>query len=170
MGKQTKNIPQWVKDAKYKFCAVCGRTDDLQYCHWEPDNGHNTVPENIFVLCSKHHNEWHDVKRKSSLNKLIKDGIGKAKERGVKVGRKPANGEHIIRAIAERSTQFNPDSMTTEREIREQLGIKEVCYCKYKRKLIEAMKANVWPYEWEKPKQVRNRPEYEWVILKMRGA
>ena len=56
-------VPQWVKDAKPNFCAVCGKTNDLQYHHWIPVAiGGETVPENIIVLCAKHHQELHEQK------------------------------------------------------------------------------------------------------------
>ena len=172
MGKGRSTIPQWVKDSKYKFCAVCGRTDDLQYHHWEPYNGHNDVPENIIVLCAKHHQEFHQQSGKIKHNKLVKDGIAEAKKRGVHVGRKPAdgeNGERIMRTIAEKSTQFNSDSLVTEKEIMAELGLGLTCYCKYKNRLIETMNADVWPYKWSKPSQIMKRPMYDQVIKRMRG-
>lgn len=164
------SIPQWVKDAKYHFCAVCGRTDDLQYHHWEPDNGHNTVPENIIVLCAKHHQEFHGQGGKIKHNRLVKEGIAAARKRGVRVGRKPADHEKIMRTIAENSTQFNLDSKTTENEIMDMLGIKNVCYHNCKRELLNVMKAEVWPYSWPKPTQVRDHPMYEGKLKRLRGT
>jgi len=175
MSKNRSNIPQWVKDAKYKFCAVCGRTDDLQYHHFEPDNGHNTVPENILVLCAKHHQELHQQGGEVKHNVLIQEGIKRARERGVRIGKPPVDGENIIHAIAKHSTQFNDIGdegyePMTEHEIMAMLGIKEVCYCKYKRKLIEAMQGDEWPYCWAKPSVMRYRPLYDRVIKKMRDG
>lgn len=165
----SRTIPKWIKDQKYHFCAVCGRTDDLQYHHWEPDNGHNTVPENIIVLCAKHHQELHDQGGRIKHNYLIKQGMARAKEHGVRAGRKPANYEATMRAIAENSTQFNESSLMTEHEIMEMCGVKPVCYAKCKRMLMSAMQEDVWPYEWEKPKAVKHRPLYDRIIKKMRG-
>ena len=164
-----QTIPKWIKDSKYHFCAVCGRTDDLQYHHWEPFNGHNTVPENIIVLCAKHHQEFHNQGGRIKHNKLVKDGIARARERGVQFGRKPADGERIMKAIAENSTQFNETSLTTEHEIMAMLGVKEVCYAKYKRKLLSLMQEKVWPYSWDKPVQVRKHPLYDHCVKQMRG-
>lgn len=164
----SRTIPKWIKDQKYHFCAVCGRTDDLQYHHWEPFNGHNTVPENIIVLCAKHHQELHNQGGNIKHNKLIKDGIEKAREHGIRVGRKPADGEKIMKAIAAQSTQFNLDSTATENEIMEQLGIGAVCYNKYKRMLLSAMCGDIWPYDWEKPTQVRKHPIYSNKLKMMR--
>lgn len=168
-------IPKWIKDAKYHFCAVCGRTDDLQYHHWEPENGHNTVPENIIVLCAKHHQEWHGQSGRIKHNVLVKEGIARAKARGVKVGRKPtARAEDVIKFISENSTQFNdiydPNyKIMTEHEIMASLGVSTTCYSKYKRELMKAISEETWPYSWPKPKQFRNHPLYDHVIKKMRG-
>ena len=75
-----------------------------------------------------------------------------------------------MRLIAERSTQFNDGGeMHTETEIMEAAGVKNVCYHKCKRMLLDALKAEEWPYSWPKPVQVRNHPVYDYVIKKMRG-
>ena len=166
----SRTIPQWIKDQKYHFCAVCGRTDDLQYHHWEPDNGHNTVPENILVLCARHHQELHGQGGRIMHNHLVADGMARAQARGVRVGKPRADYEKVMRLIAERSTQFNVDSLTTEHEIMAAAGVKEVCYAKCKKMLFEAMAKDEWPYEWAKPTQVRNSPLYERVIHRLRGT
>lgn len=167
----SRSIPQWIKDQKYHFCAVCGRTDDLQYHHWTPIIlGGENVPENVIVLCAMHHQQFHEQGGAIKHNRLVKEGIAKAAANGVKVGRKPANHESIMRLIAENSTQFNADSMTTEHEIMEMAGVKEVCYSKCKRELFEAMAADEWPYSWPKPTKVRKTPLYDSFIKRKRGA
>jgi len=170
MGRR-ESIPTWVKEAKYEFCAVCGSTENLQYHHWRPYNGHNTVPENIIVLCGKHHDELHEIKKSGEIrhNYLVKQGIAKAQERGIHVGRNPTDYEKTMRLIAENSTQFNKESLTTEKEIMEMADVKPVCYAKCKRMLLSAMQEEVWPYDWKKPVQVRNRPEYEHKLKRIRG-
>ena len=37
------------------------------------------------------------------------------------------------------------------------------------RMLLSAMQEEVWPYDWKKPVQVRNRPEYEHKLKRIRG-
>ena len=74
-----------------------------------------------------------------------------------------------MRLIAENSTQFNPFSEVTEHEIMDMAGVKEVCYYKCKRMLLDALALDVWPYSWKKPKQVRNRPMYDRQIRRLRG-
>lgn len=164
-------IPQWIKDSKYHFCAVCGRTDDLQYHHWEPESlGGETIPENIIVLCAEHHKQIHNRGGEITHNYLIREGMKKYKENGGRLGRKPRIEEcDVLRAIAEKSTQFNDTSLITEREIMSELNLRPTQYSKYKKRLLEAMDADKWPYDWEKPKQVRLTPLYERVIKKKRG-
>lgn len=168
MGRAT--IPQWIKDRKYHFCAACGRTDELQYHHLIPVvDGGTDDPNNIVVLCAECHHKWHGVNGRVKYGKLIKEGIAKAKERGVHVGRKPADHENIMRLIAENSTQFNRDSLVTEHEIMDMAGVRPVCYSRCKQELLAAMDAEVWPYDWKKPLQIRNRPLYDYVIRDKRG-
>ncbi len=166
----SRTIPQWIKDKKYHFCAACGSDTDLQYHHLVPAAlGGKNVPENIIVLCGVCHQKWHMQNGRDHHNYLVKQGIAEAKKRGVKVGKPPADYEKVMRLIAEKSTQFNADSLTTEHEIMEMGGVKYVCYAKCKRMLFDGMRAEVWPYEWAKPVQVRNRPLYDRVIRKIRG-
>ena len=167
----SKTIPQWIKDAKYHFCAACGQEHDLQYHHLVPlSMGGENKPSNIVVLCAPCHQIWHRQNGADHHNYLVKEGIAKAQANGVHVGKPQAPYEKVMRLIAENSTQFNPKSLITEHEIMEMAGVKEVCYSKCKRMLLSAMKGDVWPYEWDKPTHVANRPLYDKVIKKMRGA
>lgn len=165
----SRTVPQWIKDKKYHFCAMCGKTEDLQYHHVEPANGHNTVFENIIVFCAPCHQKWHKQEGQVHHNYLVKQGIVKARERGVKVGKKPADYEKVMRLIAENSTQFNKSSLITEHEIMDMAGVKGVCYAKCKRMLLSAINGDNWPYSWPKPTYVANRPLYDGAIKRMRG-
>ena len=168
----SRKLPaKWIRDMLPKKCVNCGSTTGIVYHHIVPvELGGNEVPSNIAVLCSVCHGKVHYGKDGvMDHGQLVRHGIHRAMEHGVRVGRPPADGEHIMRVIAEQSTQFNKDSLITEAEIREKLGIKNVCYCKYKRKLKEAMNADVWPYAWEKPVQVRDMPIYEHKLKRLRG-
>ena len=172
----SKSVAQWIKDAKYHFCAACGSEHDLQYHHLVPvSKGGEDDPTNIIVLCAGCHQKWHQQGGRDHHNYLVKDGIARARERGVKVGKPNADYDNIMRLIATYSTQFNdfdnPDyEPHTEREIMEMAGVKPVCYHKCKRMLFDAMNADVWPYSWPKPKQVRNYPIYEQVVKRMRAG
>lgn len=167
-----REIPaKWIREMLPKKCINCGSTKGIVYHHIVPvEYGGNEVPSNIAVLCSVCHGKVHYGKSGViDHGELVKSGQMRAKAMGVTIGRKPADGEKIMRAIAEQSTQFNVYSLTTETEIMEQLGIKNVCYHKYKRRLLDLMQDDVWPYSWEKPVQVRDLPLYDRVIRKIRG-
>ena len=165
----SRTVPNWVKAAKPSFCAACGRTDDLQYHHLVPTIlGGKTEPSNIIVLCGPCHQKWHRQGGRDKHNHLVKEGIAKARERGVFVGKRPADAERIMRLIAENSTQFQDERLVTETEIMKMAGIESVCYHKYKRRLLALMDADEWPFEWEKPKVLRNRPLYDRVIKRLR--
>lgn len=169
-------VPQWIKDTKYHFCAACGKEDDLQYDHLVPVSlGGKTEPSNIIVLCAVCHQKRHKQNGSEHHNYLVKRGIAEAKKRGVRVGKAPADYEKIMRLIAENSTQFmenNPYDISrpryTEHEIMEIAGVKEVCYAKCKRMLIEAYNADKWPYEWHKPECMNNRPLYDRIVKEWR--
>ena len=172
----SRTVPQWIKDAKYHFCAACGNENDLQYHHLVPVVlGGKDEPSNIIVLCAVCHQKWHKQKGTDHHNYLVKQGIAEAKKRGVHVGKTPADYEKVMRLIAENSTQFRKISpydifrpRYTEHEIMEMAGVKEVCYAKCKRMLIEAYNADVWPYDWHKPEHMNNRPLYDKVIKEWR--
>lgn len=171
-GQSRQIVAKWIRDMMPKKCCNCGATKSIQYHHIVPViYGGNEVPSNVVALCSDCHSKVH-YGRGGVINHgdAVKKGIAAAKEHGVRVGRKPANGERIMRIIAENSTQFNMDSTTTETEIMEMLGIKSVCYHKYKRQLIDLMESDAWPYSWQKPTRVRNYPLYDGVIKKLRSA
>ncbi len=167
-----REIPaKWIRDMLPKKCVNCGSTKGIVYHHIVPvEFGGNEVPSNIAVLCSVCHGKVHyGEDGVIDHGMLVRSGQQRARANGKRIGRKPADGERIMRTIAERSTQFNENSKTTEGEIRESLGIKNVCYCKYKKKLMDAIRADVWPYDWEKPSHIANRPLYDRVIKRMRG-
>lgn len=151
----------------YPKCACCNTTKDLELAHINP-----RLPatfENLIVLCSNCHMLYfHDEKVVHRHADMVRESIKEAKDRGVRFGKKPADYENIMRLIAENSTQFNENSLTTEREIMEMAGVKSVCYAKCKRMLLEAMDKEEWPYEWQKPMQVRHYPMYEYMIKRMR--
>ena len=165
-----QRVSQHIINAKYHFCAACGSEHDLQYHHLVPVSlGGVDEPSNIIVLCATCHQKWHQQGGRVHHNYLVKHGIERAKERGVHVGKPQADYENVMKLIAQYSTQFNQDSLTTEHEIMAMAGVKEVCYAKCKRMLFNAMQADVWPYEWDKPTYVQNRPLYNKIIKRMRA-
>ena len=177
--------PKWVIDAMPKRCCKCGSTKNIVYDHIKPvvlGNETWTI-ENTRPVCNLcHRREVHgqvlvgQMEMLSNHSFLVREGIRKANERGVKNGRKGKNPETVLMIIAENSSQFNDvyDSdyeLKTEREVMQMVGLKSVsAYEKYKKMLVEAMKADVWPYAFNKPKYLSNRPMYEHQIKRMREA
>ena len=175
MSRQT--VSKAIKEALPKMCCNCGTTEHLTYHHIVPiAYGGRDILTNVAVLCSDCHSTVHYGRAGViPYSDAIKEGIAKAKERGVHVGKPCADYDHIMQLIAKYSTQFNniDDAnyeLHTETEIRDMAGVKPVCYAKCKRMLIDAMESDVWPYDWEKPKVFNNRPLYDRVIKKMRGG
>lgn len=164
-------IAKWMRDALPHKCVNCGSDRGLVYHHIVPvSNGGNDVISNIAVLCTVCHSKVHYTESHMiDHGELVREGIAKARERGIRVGRKPADHERIMKLIAENSTQFNMDSLVTEHEIMEMAGVGMSCYSKCKRQLYKAMKSGEWPYDWAKPVRVRNYPLYDHVIRDMRG-
>ena len=163
-------VAKWIRDILPKKCMNCGSTTGLTYHHIVPHElGGLDVPSNIAVLCTKCHAKIHYGKSGViDHGDLVRKGIAKAKEKGVRLGRKGIDHERVMRLIAENSTQFNPESMMTEHEIMEMAGVKWTCYCQCKRELYEEMAKDDWPYEWDKPRKFLNMPIYEHKIVRIR--
>lgn len=160
-----------MKDKIGRECVNCHATADLVYHHIIPLSmgGEDTI-NNMVCMCGACHDRIHYGKAGAfSHSEAVKAGIKVAKARGVHFGRKPVDHDHIMQTIIENSTQFNPCSHTTEREIMEMLGIKLTTYCKVKRELLRAIKEDVWPYSFDKPKYVAKRPMYDHVVKDIRG-
>lgn len=81
--KHKSNI--WTEDRLIKmgFCFECGANDEIHYHHIVPHSkgGRQTIP-----LCLNCHSKVHD--RKITSKELLREGREKAKERGVRFGRK----------------------------------------------------------------------------------
>lgn len=152
-------------------CVNCHSKNDLTYHHIVPLNlgGHDEI-SNMVCLCRRCHSLIHyGDSNIMAHSDAIKRGIKKAQAKGIKVGKKPVDEEKAVQTIAENSTQFNCNSLTTEGEIMKMLGIKATAYHKYKRRLISALFADEWPYSFAKPKMIAAHPTYERVLLKARG-
>ena len=164
-------IPPNVRKKKLRacpFCVVCGTDKSLELNHIDPAKP--STFDNLIVVCSKHHGVWHEFSTQNRHTDKVKNGMIEAKARGTRLGRPPKyDKEKVMRLIAENSTQFNLFSKTTESEIMEMAGVRPTCYAKYKRELLNAMDADVWPYDWPKPKRRMNRPLYDNQIKKLRG-
>ena len=168
MGRRQK-VAKWIIEMLPKKCVNCGATTDLNYHHIVPVKcGGNDVPSNVAVLCGKCHDAVHYTETgKISHSELTKEAIQRAKERGVKFGRKAADYENIMRLVAEHSTMFKGGDWT-EGEIMEAAGVQHVCYCKVKRIMKEELASGQWNHDFAKPKMVRNVPLYDHLIKRLR--
>ena len=76
---------------KLDFCVICGSKTDLQHHHIIPKSkGGDDHQHNFLTLCTEHHSMIHQIKPGywNEMRRLQKEGFVKAKERGVKFGRK----------------------------------------------------------------------------------
>lgn len=168
MGRKT--APRWVREALPKRCCNCGRTDDLHYHHIVPVTyGGTNALSNWAVFCGICHDKIHYGDHgEIDHGAAVRNGIKNAQANGVRVGRNAADGEAIMRAIAEHSSMFIDDDAWTEPEIRQSLSISDTCYHKYKRKLLADMENSIWAHGFQKPRRIRQMPLYEWYIKQLR--
>ena len=69
---------------KLDFCAVCGSTDNLHFHHFIPVKCGGTDDDtNILTLCYEHHMQIHGLRPLINYRELQKQGIEKAKKKGV---------------------------------------------------------------------------------------
>jgi hypothetical protein len=86
VGKKHSNLSQykWKEDLLIlkDICFECGSIDDMHYHHVVPESrgGVKTIP-----LCAMCHGKVHNVGF-SNLSELIKTGLIKAKESGIRLG------------------------------------------------------------------------------------
>ena len=164
-------VAKWIRDMLPRKCMNCGATASLTYHHIVPvSRGGNDVPSNIAVLCPYCHANVHYEKGSEQgigHGDLVRAGQMKAKARGVRLGKPPAYGEHIMQMIAAHSTNF-AEGDWTEKEIMQACNVRSTAYYKYKRLLLDDMDAPTWAHRFPKPTLIRNTPLYEHVIIEAR--
>ena len=80
------------------FCAVCGVTEDLHHHHFKAKiHGGDDLDTNMLTLCTKHHRELHGQNYRNNINhsKLTREGLQKAKKRGIKLGSPSPNIKYL---------------------------------------------------------------------------
>ena len=83
---------------KFSCCVICGTTENLEHHHIKPVvKGGDDHQHNFITLCDEHHGMIHQIKPGAwnDRKELIKIGREKAKQDGVKFGRK-RQYEHLI--------------------------------------------------------------------------
>ena len=76
---------------KLRFCVICGTNKNLEHHHIKPlAMGGDDHQHNFLTLCIEHHSMIHQIRPGywNEMRKLQREGFRKAKERGVKFGRK----------------------------------------------------------------------------------
>jgi DNA invertase Pin-like site-specific DNA recombinase len=74
---------------RLNFCAVCGVETDLHHHHFKAkSHGGDDLDTNMLTLCTEHHREIHGQNYRNDINhsKLTREGLQRAKERGVRLG------------------------------------------------------------------------------------
>jgi hypothetical protein len=89
------------------FCAACGTTEDLHQHHIDPiilSGAERVVGDytDQITLCTYHHNMIHGRSGQYNHKELVKIGLRKAKERGIKLGRKSKTNASQKKEIQEK--------------------------------------------------------------------
>ena len=91
-----------VSHMRTDFCVFCGATDGVEQHHVIPRaDGGTDEPENILTVCGKHHGLLHCIRSPRNVSALTREGLTKAKARGVKLGSgNPTRGAAANKALA----------------------------------------------------------------------
>jgi len=83
-------------DVKLDFCVFCGSTLGIEHHHVVPAaDGGTDAPVNILSVCGEHHGMLHAVRRTPDIKRLTREGLDRAKARGVRLGSpNPQAGAH----------------------------------------------------------------------------
>ena len=75
---------------KRNSCAACNATENLHYHHLVPrSKGGSNKEQNLITLCIRCHGLWHNATWDHDHKALVRDGLEKAREEGVRLGPKP---------------------------------------------------------------------------------
>lgn len=94
-----------------KKCNYCDKTEGLEYHHIIPRSMGGTDEEcNLLLVCNDHHAILHGMKARANISALTKEGLRKAKERGVKIGGwGPKSHENSKKTIKANADKFAED-------------------------------------------------------------
>ena len=90
---------------KLEFCCVCGDTEDLHQHHILPivssGKKRNTKNDETITLCVKHHLQIHEKAHTGGYKhkSLVVQGLQRAKENGVKLGRPTTLSDDLILCV-----------------------------------------------------------------------
>ena len=89
---------------RLNFCAVCGVETDLHHHHFKPkSHGGDDLDTNMLTLCTEHHREIHGQNYRNNINhsKLTREGLQRAKEKGVRLGAPVYSVDAMVKARKE---------------------------------------------------------------------
>lgn len=164
------NLPIEWKRKLGNTCCNCGSTEDIQYHHIIPVGGDhigNNILSNMCALCSKCHNYVEMIQREGRHSFLVKQGMKKAQENGIHIGKPAADYESIMASIAKHLTVFESGDLT-EDEIIELNNIKPTTFHKVRRMLYEDLEKDEWKHNFSKPNRLLKIPLYKNQILEAR--
>ena len=116
------------------FCVLCGTKDNLHNHHIIPVSRGGTDDKiNIITLCTIHHATIHSLRPSTWNNhsQLVREGLIRARKKGVRGGRKPPSKDVERRIIVLRQSgvsyrkiraKLNVGNNTIQRVIRENMG------------------------------------------------
>ena len=91
---------------RLNFCAVCGVETDLHHHHFKAkSHGGDDSDINMLTLCTEHHREIHGQNYRNNINhsKLTREGLQRAKERGVRLGAPVYSVDALAKAKKEKA-------------------------------------------------------------------
>ena len=92
---------------KLDFCVICGTTENLHHHHVIPKvKGGTDDEDNFITLCEKHHEMIHNIQQCDNFFELARLGRERAKESGVKFGRKRTH-EHLHDEVSKLYLKWN---------------------------------------------------------------
>ena len=93
---------------KLKFCAACGSREDLQHHHLvSKSEGGSNAWTNRFTLCTACHHKMHQrfMHGVYSHSHLTREGLARARARGVQLGRRPEIASDTAKVAAIRAAR-----------------------------------------------------------------
>ena len=123
-------------------CANCESIEGLEYHHIIPLSlGGSNLLSNYVCLCYKCHSLMHGRKEAINISEATKIGLQKAKDRGVKLGRRLGDTYETNKSIeAKKMIQklnYSFDGVLSNEDTYKQIGISRNSFYKYKKELLE---------------------------------
>jgi hypothetical protein len=91
---------------KLDFCVLCGCKENLHHHHVIPKvKGGTDDEDNFITLCEKHHHMIHNMLSSVDMYELCRIGREKAKNKGVKFGKKRTFDKYQVAEIMSKRSE-----------------------------------------------------------------